>query len=350
MSGQQRGPLAALARGTLLCLSKPYAWAVAMRNRRFDRGAGDVVLLDRPVISVGNITTGGTGKTPMCIWLAERLIEMGRKPAVVSRGYRAAPHDINDEMKVLTHRVPAAICVANPLRAAAAEFAIEEYGADVIVMDDGFQHRGLARDLDIVLIDATCPFGFDHLLPRGLLREPVENLVRADLFILSHADLATPEQIRSLTERLNDLAPDLPTARCRHRITGLVSLEGDVSPIVPMPVSRVFLTAGIGNPQTFRDSVLAFGLHVVGACWWPDHHRYREADAKSMEQLARGAGAEAVFTTEKDLVKLQHLARDWTVPVIALRADLDFPDEDVRTVLEQVQRVIPNSERSAHET
>jgi tetraacyldisaccharide 4'-kinase len=334
----------------LFCLSKPYAWAIARRNRRYDSGASDVVLLDRPVISVGNITTGGTGKTPMCIWLAERLIEMGRKPAVVSRGYRAARHEINDEMQVLTHRVPAAVCVANPLRAAAAEFAIEEYGADVIVMDDGFQHRGLARDLDIVLIDATCPFGFDHVLPRGLLREPVENLVRADLFIVSHADLATPEQIRTVTARLSDLAPDLPTARCRHRITGLISLEGVISPISPMPVSRVFLTAGIGNPRPFRDSVLTFGLDVAGACWWPDHHRYREADAESIERLAGGARAQAIFTTEKDLVKLQHLAREWTVPVIALRADLDFLDEDVRTVLEQVQRVIPSSERSGHET
>jgi tetraacyldisaccharide 4'-kinase len=117
-----------------------------------------------------------------------------------------------------------------------------------------------------------------------------------------------------------------------------------------MPVSRVFLAAGIGNPPPFRDSVLALGLDVVGACWWPDHHRYREADARSMEQLAHSAGAEAIFTTEKDLVKLQHLVREWTVPVIALRADLDFSDEDGRTVMEQVQRVIPNSERSGHET
>jgi tetraacyldisaccharide 4'-kinase len=340
MSGEKRGPTAALARTVLAALSKPYAAAVNARNRAFDKGKRNVVLLDRPVISIGNITAGGTGKTPMCIWLAEQLIEMGRRPAIVSRGYGSAKGEAGDEMQVISHRVPRAVCVANPHRAAAAEFAIEEHGAEVIVLDDGFQHRGLARDLDIALIDATYPFGFDHLLPRGLLREPVENLSRADLFIITRADLVGATALLAVLRRLRNISDRTPIARSRHRRTGFASLDGDVSVEPADNPRKVFLTAGIGNPRAFADAVVAAGFQVVGACWWPDHHRFSTRNAEFVLRRARSLGAEAIFTTEKDLVKLRHLNVDWRPPVYAVIAEIEFFDRDANIVIDRVRQTL----------
>lgn len=350
LSGDREGPFADLSRGALGCLSRPYTWAVNWRNRRFDSGSRNIVRLDRPVISVGNITTGGTGKTPLCIWLAERLLEIQLCPAVVSRGYHAEKGVGSDEMQVISRRVPGAVCVANPQRIAAAELAIEECGAEVIILDDGFQHRGLARDVDIVLIDATLPFGFGHLLPRGLLREPLANLGRADLLIVTHADQVGSGDLRSIIENLNRLAPGAPTARCQHTQTALISLNGAVEPNGPPPASRIFLTAGIGNPRSFRDSVLARGVDVVGACWWPDHHRYRSRDVEFVLKRAEHYSASAVFTTEKDLVKLQDLSHDWRVPVYALRVDIEFLEEDAEIVLDPIRRLGQNPTGNQDET
>lgn len=162
-------------RAMLRVLEGLYARGVALRNTRYDR-SGPRAVLDIPVISVGNLTVGGTGKTPFVIELVKRLDRMGLSPAVVSRGYKAAEGQPNDEERLIRESCPSVVCICDPDRAAAGQFARTKFGADVIVLDDGFQHRQLARTLDIVLIDATCPFGFGHLLPRGLLREPVGSL------------------------------------------------------------------------------------------------------------------------------------------------------------------------------
>jgi len=346
MSGEKRGPLAATARGLLSALSKGYGLAVQVRNRGFDRGRRSVVHLDHPVISVGNITTGGTGKTPMCIWLADQLVNMQRRPAVVSRGYGAKKDTIADEMQVVSRHVPRAVCVANPHRVAAAEFAVEEYEADVIVMDDGFQHRGLGRDLDMVLIDASRPFGFEHLLPRGLLREPVENLSRADMFLITRADTVSPTELLAVFQRLKSLNPEAITARCRHRQTGFISVDGYFSAEPANSPHKVFLTAGIGHPQTLAAAVVAQGYKITGACWWPDHHSFRRKDARYVIRRAEQLGAQAVFTTEKDLVKLQHLGVDWGVPVFAVTVEIEFMEDDATMVLDRLRRMLADFDRN----
>ncbi len=343
ISGAARGPLAGLARGVLSAAASVYAVGVNARNRRFDTGRSRAVLLDVPVISVGNITVGGTGKTPVCIWLAERLVEMELRPAVVSRGYGARRDAPNDEMMVVSQRVPSAICVANPVRIAAAEFAVEEYGAQVIVMDDGFQHRALARDLDVVLIDATRPLGYGHVLPRGLLREAAAGLARADLLIVTRADLIDAGAWEALRREVAALAPEAPIVRCRHRAVGFLALHDSMPAAPGATCRRVFVSAGIGNPDAFVAGVRRQGFEAAGACWWPDHHSFRAAHAETILAQAARAEAQGVLTTEKDLVKLRPLDVRWTLPVWAMRVDIDFLEDGHRIVLDHVRRTIEES-------
>ena len=203
LSGRRRGLGAALLRGGLRLAETPYAWAMRWRNHRYDSGAATVHRLDVPVISVGNLTTGGTGKTPLVFWLAQWFRDRAIPVAVVSRGYRApqaaraaTATSENDEARELAARLPDVPHLQNPDRVAAARQAIRQFQCRAIILDDAFQHRRIGRDLDIVLLDALEPLGFGHVLPRGLLREPVEGLRRADLVALSRADVLEPHAAR----------------------------------------------------------------------------------------------------------------------------------------------------------
>ncbi|MFW6062423.1 MAG: tetraacyldisaccharide 4'-kinase, partial [Planctomycetota bacterium] len=204
MSGQRSGAKARVTRGLLHAASMPYAVAMRARRRAYRAGLLGSVGVDVPVICVGNLTAGGTGKTPMVAWVIRELDAAGKTPAVLSRGYKAVDGQ-SDEAELLKAvcRVPV---VMDPDRVAGARRAIEG-GADVLVMDDGFQHRRLRRDLDIVLIDATNPFGFDHVLPRGLLREPPSALRYAGAVVVTRSDMISAEQLDALLERLAALAP-----------------------------------------------------------------------------------------------------------------------------------------------
>ena len=175
---------ASVMRGLLRGPAWLYGRGMAIRNAYYNKWALPI-WLEAPVISVGNLTVGGTGKTPMTLWLCRRMLERGRKPAVLSRGYKATRGGIADEILMLSQCCPEAVVVAHPNRAAAGRLAIAEYQAGAIILDDGFQHRRVGRDLDIVLIDATLPFGYEHLLPRGLLREPVHSLRRAEAVVVT---------------------------------------------------------------------------------------------------------------------------------------------------------------------
>ena len=215
VSGRRRGLWAALLRGGLRAAEVPYTWAVRRRNRRYDTGAAAVHRVAVPVISVGNLTLGGTGKTPMVEWLARWLGDRQVPVGMVSRGYRGArckvsgvrggtrgtgreaggtPAPQNDEALELAWSLPGVGHVQDPDRVAAARRAIDEFHCRLILLDDGFQHRRIARDLDIVLLDALEPLGFGHVFPRGTLREPLEGLARADVVVLSRADLVAPDR------------------------------------------------------------------------------------------------------------------------------------------------------------
>jgi tetraacyldisaccharide 4'-kinase len=314
-------------RAVLRAASALYRVGVSARNRRYDHDPAASVRLPVPVISVGNITTGGTGKTPLVIEIARRLSEQHRTPAVLSRGYKATGDQEADELRLVRRRLPDIVCVADPDRFRGARAAIDRHGADVIVLDDGFQHRALARDVDIVLIDATCPFGYGHLLPRGLLREPIEELRRASLLVISRADQVDDASLELIEASLERYAPVVPRVRSRHRPAGLVALDGSNLTGSPDRVGPVFCFAAIANPAAFRRTVESTGIRVAGVQWWPDHHPYRERDVVRVHQLARRAGASALVTTEKDAVKLSDLAVSWTTPVYAQRIEIDFLDD-----------------------
>ena len=200
MSGERTDLSAVLMRGGLRAASSLYRVGVSSRNRRFDRGSAEVHCCGVPVVSIGNLTTGGTGKTPIVCFLAKKLRQHHLRVSIVSRGYGRGEAESNDEAMELADRLPDVPHVQDADRVEAARIAVQELATQIVLMDDGFQHRRLHRDLDIVVIDATCPFGFGYLLPRGLLREPIASLRRADLVILSRCDLVDSAVLQQIEE------------------------------------------------------------------------------------------------------------------------------------------------------
>ena len=212
VSGQQRGLRAAAWRALLRTAETPYALAMRVRNLRYNL-TRYVHVADVPVISVGNLTLGGTGKTPLVAWIARWLRQRDVRVTIVSRGYGAERGEPNDEALELEQRLPDVPHLQNADRVAAAHTAIEEFDCQVVVLDDGFQHRRLARDLDIVLLDACEPFGFGHVFPRGLLREPISGLKRADVVVLSRADMVDPERRAQIRHEVGRYAPHASLGR-----------------------------------------------------------------------------------------------------------------------------------------
>jgi len=322
----------------LRCLEELYAFGVALRNRRFDR-TGPKTVLPIPVISVGNITAGGTGKTPLVVELLQRLTKMGFAPAVVSRGYKAVPGEPNDEERFIERQVPGVVCLADANRIRAAEQAHREFGADVIVLDDGFQHRRIARTIDLVVIDATCPFGYGHLLPRGLLREPPSSLQRAHVVVITRCDQVSRARLSEVTARVRELADSAVVARCVHRVTGIERLDGTPAPI-ELAGKRAVLFAAIGRPEAFATTVRSLGVEIAGVRWWPDHHRYTQRDVSTLTQVGKFPQHDMLLTTEKDAVKLATLPDLDHAGIGVVKITIDFVG-DGGTILESMlERVL----------
>ncbi len=207
LSGQRRDLLAVAARGMLSVAEVPYRAAMACRNRRYERGWAEIHRVSVPVVSVGNLTVGGTGKTPFVAWLAQWFRDQGIRVSLVSRGYGGQTGGGNDEARELEQRLPDVPHVQSPDRVAAARIAIDELATQLIILDDGFQHRRIGRDLDVVLIDATQPFGYGHVLPRGLMRESKRGLSRADVVALTRAISSRPPSEPICGEKLNGWHP-----------------------------------------------------------------------------------------------------------------------------------------------
>lgn len=304
VSGQSRGLRAMALRGLLRIAEAPYTGVVQWRNRQFNRGR-NVHRVEVPVISVGNLTVGGTGKTPMVKWIARQLRAQQVRVALLSRGYRAGEGGYNDEALELEQSLPDVPHLQDPDRVASAQIAIEELEAQLLLLDDGFQHRRIARDLDLVLLDATNPFGFEHVFPRGLLREPVSNLSRAHAVCLTRASHLDSEARKQLRQRVKKLAPQASWSEAMHRPEGLINAAGESSPLTEVAGQKVLGFCGIGNAEAFKRSLLELGVELVG--WHPfgDHHRYQAADIRQLCQLAEATQAEQILCTQKDLVKVQ---------------------------------------------
>lgn len=293
-----------MARIGLRAAETPYALAARLRNAAFDRGWKPALRVSAPVVSVGNITTGGTGKTPMVAWLARWFRERRVRVALVSRGYGAQRGHLNDEGIELEQMLPDVPHVQQPDRVAAAQLAIEEFASQLILLDDGFQHRRLARDFDLVLIDALAPFGHGHVLPRGLLREPLSGLRRAGAITLSRADLvgaATRELIRSTTRRH---APQALWLEAVHRPTALINSRGETLPLDALAKRRWGAFCGIGNPEGFRRTLAGRECELASWRAFPDHHAYTREDVAGLAEWSRQERLECLVCTRKDLVKL----------------------------------------------
>ncbi len=285
-----------------------YCLAVAFRNCLFDWGLKGIHPADVPVISVGNLTAGGTGKTPVVAFLANWFRERGIGAAILSRGYRSAEGGVNDEKLVLDQLCPGVPHLQNPDRVASARQAAKEHHAQLLILDDGFQHRRLRRDLDLVLIDATCPWGYGAVLPRGLLREPKSSLRRADLVILTRTDQVSENRRAEILKEIHRIHPQLPCVEAAFVPRRLINADGEACDFENLKGRPVAAFCGIGNPAGFRQTLTSCGLEVeeCGMRTFPDHHHYSDEDFKALGQWAGDQNAAALLTTQKDLVKIPH--------------------------------------------
>lgn len=302
VSGRRRG-LAAALRLVFRLAEVPYTAAVRWRNYRFDCGKAAIHRVPVPVVSVGNLTLGGTGKTPLVEWLVRWFNQRGVRVVVISRGYKGGSTGENDESLELARSFPQVPHLRNPDRVVAARSAVEQ-GAQVIILDDAFQHRRLARDLDIVLLDALEPFGFGHVFPRGTLREPIAGLRRAQVVVLTRADILSPPQREAIWTEVGRHAPEAVRAEGAHAPRALCAADGRHQSLDALKNQRVAAFCGIGNPAGFRHTLGLCGFQVAAFREFPDHHRYTSADLESLAAWAEQLHVDAVLCTRKDLVKL----------------------------------------------
>lgn len=325
ISGRRRGFVAAVVRGLLSIVEIPYSIVVGIRNRRFDRDATRVHRVAVPVISVGNLTLGGTGKTPVVAWLARWFRERDVRVCIVSRGYGAKDGQLNDEARELESRLPDVPHLQNPDRVAAATVAIEELETQLIILDDGFQHRRIHRDLNILLVDATEPFGFDHVFPRGTLREPLTGAVRADIVAITKCEHTAADRLVEIESHYQQLAPRATFVRMEQRPKRLLSSSGAERPLSELFGRRTAVFCAIGNPSAFRSTLDDCGCEVVAFREFPDHHDFDRSDIESILRWADEARPELLICTHKDLVKI-NVDRLGEYPLYALAIDVDVID------------------------
>lgn len=306
ISGQSSGFGACLLKFLLRIASIGYWLVVRLRNFLYSKGMLKVHHVGAAVLCVGNITVGGTGKTPLVVWLCN-LITQNYKYAILTRGYKAKAQEskgFKDEIAVLAESCLEAKVIVNPDRVAGAIEAIDKYAAKVLVMDDGFQHRRLARNLDIIAIDATQPFGYKNMFPAGLLREPVTSLKRADAIVITRCDQVTENQLSELEQILQATNPEMVIAKSIHSPAYGKSKDNEEISIERLKGKKVFAFCGIGNPDAFLNTVKNLGAKVVGSKIYDDHYNYTDACLAEISGQAKGLKADLILTTQKDWTKV----------------------------------------------
>jgi tetraacyldisaccharide 4'-kinase len=321
-------------------LSTLYGAITRARASLYERGTFRTVKLSRPVISVGNMTAGGTGKTPLVEWVARALAASGKKVCILTRGYGRAnpdrrvlvsngttvfsnPLEAGDEPYLLASNLSGlAAVVVDANRIAAGEGAIKHLGTDCFVLDDGFQHLQLVRDLNIVTIDATNPWGGGQMLPWGRLREPIEGLKRADCIVLTRCDQV--QNIDPLRLELARLSGDRPIFESRMRTLQMAPLNK--SETVTIPKEPVAAFCAVGNPQSFFAQIRRDGFEPVLQKFFADHHVYTQADVDKVVKSAKQAGAQSLITTAKDAVKLHALS--FAIPCYSLNIEMQIENAE----------------------
>ncbi len=330
VSGRRRGPAADAARAGLALLTPLYRAGLGVR-----RLVTRTKRVSVPVLSVGNVTVGGTGKTPMAALLATTARAMGGRPVIVSRGYGAAPGRPNDEARELEILAPGVPHVQGADRwHILCEYARRE-PCDLAILDDGFQHHRLGRDLDLVLIDALCPFGYGHVLPRGLLRESLSALRRADLVVITRVDLVDREEVSAIEAGLaRRLRPGVAVLTAAHVPARLIGADGHESPPEDLAGRDVAAVCGLGNPEGFRRTLETLGAHVRRFDAFPDHHAYTPEQLGRIREAADDAGAKTLVTTVKDYVKWRpFLGREetgWGPAIAALEIRMQMMEGEDR--------------------
>ena len=316
---------------------------IRLRGLGYSRGIIRRRQLPVPVISVGNITLGGSGKTPMVERIAKTLSSERKKVAILTRGYGgssegktlvvsdgvrllAGPKEAGDEAFMLAKNLPSVAVIVGQDRFRSGELAIRDLGAQTLILDDGFQHLALQRDLDVVLIDAAEPFGYGHLFPRGLLREPLMELSRADLLVIIHRPESNNlEGIRESLRRYNRRAPIFHGKR---RPLFLVAIpEESRQELEVIRGKRCAAFSGIANPSSFLSLLFSLGTEVIGNSSFPDHHPYAVEELKGIVTEAQEAGAQFILTTEKDAVRLSPHLFPLPIPVLYLRIEIELSDD-----------------------
>lgn len=307
LDGSSRSIASHMLRGGLWVASQPYGIAVRARNWMYDRGWFESRSAPLPVISIGNLTAGGTGKTPACAMVARWFRNHAIRVAILSRGYRALEDGTNDEARELEALLPDVPHLQSPDRCAMAQLAHEELEMQLLLLDDGFQHRRIRRNLDIILIDATEPFGYGHLLPRGLLREPIRSLRRADMVIATRSDQVDRQKLAELRNRVQRYNPKAAWLEAEHAPIDLVNCHGERLTLEFLGGKHVLAVSAIGNPGSFEAGLKRLGAQVVDHAIFPDHHPYSRVDIERLEARISTLHPRPDFVvcTGKDLAKLQ---------------------------------------------
>lgn len=326
------------ARPFLALPGAAYRAAVALRNALYDSGRLPSHRLPCVVISIGNLTVGGTGKTPLTSFVAALLREAGYRVGVVSRGYRrrggSAPLLVSDGRSILADAEsagdePSLIARDNPAipvaigadRLAAARLLLRAGPLEVLVLDDAYQHRRLARDGNMLLLDGLDPWGNGRMLPRGPLREPIASLRRADALVLTRSAGRVPAEVAAAIERFR---PGVPLFHCRLEPRGYVSADGEAVGLSSLQGFSAFAFSGIARPERFEEDLRSLGVRIAGARRFPDHHRFRRREMEEIVLEARRRRADVLVTTEKDLVRVQDRP-EGSPPLYALTIQPAFP-------------------------
>ena len=301
-----------------------YNASVHIRNSLYDASVLPLRRLHNPVISIGNVTTGGTGKTPLVIFTAKKFAELGFIPVILSRGYgrsdpgvslvippgkhiRSPAHELGDEPALIRLHVPEAWFGISKDRFTTGSRIERSGGRMIFILDDGFQHRRLHRDLDIVVIDSSQALGFNRLLPGGTLREPLSGLARSDAIIINNAQ-DSKRTVDSVSSEILCLQSEAALFLCEQSIEKLIPFTSWNNPERAQSnntsIKSAFLVAALGNPSRFQTDVLKLGIRVSGSRFFKDHYRLHPQEWRECVHSARESGAEAIIMSEKDAVKV----------------------------------------------
>ncbi len=324
MTDQRRDPIAQILKGVLWLCSIIYGVIAAITRGLYAWRILPTFKASKPVISVGNVTVGGSGKTPLIIYLAGQLRSNGIKPIILIRGYMAHANELSDEAGMIREVLGKVPVMVGSNRVANIQHAMKEKPFDVICCDDAFQHWSLKRDLDILVIDASNPFGNGHLLPRGILREPLSALKRASIFMLTKTDHAV--DLPGLYRRLGAFNQKALVVESCHKPCALVNcVDASKLSLDLIKGKRVGGVCAIGDPSSFETTLKQLDAHVGKMFTFLDHHAYSEADMLTICAWARDNKISFCVTTHKDAVKMQafkHLFTDLQLVYVAIELEL----------------------------